>query len=145
MAPEAITDPDGIDARADIYGVGSVGYELLTGVRPFEGSTVVQVCAKILYEAPAPLSEHGLSIPRFLETLVLGCLTKDRSGRPGSAAEILDRLESPGDFATWSDRDAERWWQDRAPAVLAAVRARRSKGVARSDRRTLAVDALGRR
>jgi serine/threonine-protein kinase len=144
MAPEAITDPDGIDARADIYAVGGVGYELLTGVRPFDGATVVEVCAKILYEAPAPLSGHGRSIPRALETLVLSCLTKDRSGRPRSAAELLDRLESQSDFAAWSDRDAERWWQERAPAVLAAVRARRSTGIERSDRRTLAVDAMGR-
>jgi serine/threonine-protein kinase len=144
MAPEAITDPDGIDARADIFGVGGVGYELLTGVPPFDGATVVEVCAKILYETPAPLSGNGRSIPHALETLVLGCLTKDRSGRPGSAAEVLDRLESQSDVATWSNRDAERWWQERAPAVLAAARARRSMRVAHSDRRTLAIDALGR-
>jgi serine/threonine-protein kinase len=144
MAPEAITDPDGIDARADLFGVGGVAYELLTGIAPFDGATVVEVCAKILYEAPAPLSDNGRSIPHDLETLVLGCLTKDRNGRPGSAAEVLDRLESQSDVAAWSARDAERWWQERAPAVLAAARARRSTGVARSDRRTLAVDALGR-
>jgi serine/threonine-protein kinase len=144
MAPEAITDPDGIDVRADIYGVGGVGYELLTGVPPFDGATVVEVCAKILYEAPAPLSERGRSIPRALETLVLSCLTKDRSGRPGSAAEILDRLESQSDFAAWNGRDADRWWQERAPVVLAAAKARRSAGDARSAPRTLAVDALDR-
>jgi serine/threonine-protein kinase len=141
MAPEAITDPDGIDARADVYGVGGVAYELLTGLAPFDGRTVVEVSAKILYEAPAPLSGHGRSVPPALETLLLSCLTKDRSGRPDSTAEILDRLSSQSDVAAWSDRDAERWWRDRAPAVLAAIRARRATGLARSDRRTLAVDA----
>jgi serine/threonine-protein kinase len=144
MAPEAITNPDAVDARADLYGVGGVGYELLSGVPPFDGPTVVEVCAKVLYEPPASFSERGRSIPGALESLVLACLTKDRSGRPGSAAELLDRLESQPDVGAWSERDAMRWWEERGPAVVAAARARRSTGIARSDRRTLAVDAMDR-
>jgi serine/threonine-protein kinase len=144
MAPEAITNPDNIDARADLYGVGGVGYELLSGAPPFDAATVVEVCAKILYEAPAPLSERGRSIPPPLETLVLACLTKDPSGRPGSAAEIIDRLKSQPDVGVWTDRDAELWWQERGPAVVAAVRAQRSRSVAHLDRRTIAVDVVGR-
>jgi serine/threonine-protein kinase len=144
IAPEALTNPDGIDARADLYGVGVVGYELLSGVPPFDGATVIEVCSKVLYETPAPFSKLGLSIPHALETLILACLTKDPNGRPGSAAEILDRLQSQSDAGTWSERDADRWWQERAPAVLAAVRARRATGVTRSDRRMLAVDAMDR-
>jgi serine/threonine-protein kinase len=144
MAPEAITNPDGIDARADLYGVGGVAYELLSGVPPFDGATVVEVCANILYKPPAPLSDHGQSVPSALETLVLSCLTKDRSGRPGSAGEIIERLQSQSDIGAWSEADATRWWQERGPAVLAVARARRSAGVARSDRRTFVVDGVGR-
>jgi eukaryotic-like serine/threonine-protein kinase len=144
MAPEAITNPDGIDARADLYGVGGVAYELLSAVPPFDGATVVEVCSKILYEAPAPLSERGVSVPRALETLVFACLAKDPTERPDSAAAILDRLESQPEVGVWSERDATRWWQERGPAVLAAARARRSAGITHSDRRTLTVHALDR-
>jgi serine/threonine-protein kinase len=144
IAPEAITSPSRVDARADLYAVGGVGYELLTGAPVFEGSTVIEVCTKILHETPKPPSERaGRPVPEALERLILACLAKDRSMRPASAAEIVDALEVESQTAPWSASDAKRWWQERAPAVLSAVAARRSRGVL-SGSRTIAVDLMDR-
>ena len=56
MAPEAINAPDAIDARADLYALGAVGYFLLTGQHVFSGRTLIELCSKHLYEVPvAPL------------------------------------------------------------------------------------------
>jgi hypothetical protein len=141
LAPEALTDPDGVDARADLYAVGGVGYELLTGEAVFDGATVVEVCAKILHETPvAPSKRRGAPIPPALEALVLSCLAKNPGARPASAAEIAGALETQTDLEPWSASDAKRWWNERAPAVFAAAKAARRHGVASAARETMAVD-----
>ena len=141
LAPEALTNPDGVDARADLYAVGGVGYELLTGEAVFDGATVVEVCAKILHESPvAPSKKRGAPIPPALEALVLSCLAKSPGARPTSAAEIAGALETQADLEPWSASDAKRWWNERAPAVFAAAKAARRHGVAPAVRETMAVD-----
>src|SRR5206468_2709288 len=52
MAPEMIAQPDCVDGRADIYALGALAYFLLTGTPPFQGSTVIQVCAQHLHTQP---------------------------------------------------------------------------------------------
>jgi serine/threonine-protein kinase len=144
IAPEAITNPSRIDARADLFAVGGVGYELLTGAPVFDGSTVIEICTKILHEAPKPPSQRiGRAVPEALERLLLACLAKDPGQRPASAAEIVSALEEAAQAAPWSSSDARRWWKERAPGVLSAVEARRSRSVA-SGSRTMAVDLVDR-
>ena len=58
LSPEAITSPDAVDARSDLYAVGGVAYYLLTGRYVFEGKTVVEVCGHQLHTAPTPPSER---------------------------------------------------------------------------------------
>ena len=58
MAPEAITRPDQVDARVDLYALGAVGYFLLTGKPPFDGASIVEVCSQHLYSQPVPPSER---------------------------------------------------------------------------------------
>jgi len=143
LAPEALTRPDEIDARVDIYAVGAVAYELLTAKPVFDGATVLEVCAKILHETPVPPSERrGSPVPPALETLVLACLSKDPSARPQSVAAISSALDRYGEL--WTALDAMRWWEKRAPAIMAAVKAGVSRGDPVSERRTVGIDFMKR-
>jgi len=107
----AITDPDGIDARADIYALGAVAYFLLTGEHVFTGKSVLEVCGKHLHEQPITPSERaGRPLPSDLEELVLLCLEKDRKERPSSSAELLENLRRCAEQLPYNAQDATRWW-----------------------------------
>jgi serine/threonine-protein kinase len=92
MAPEqarAMT----VDARTDIYALGIVLYETITGERPFRGDTIDQVLkAQILEQAVPPSTKRPL--PGALERLILRCLEKAPDARPQSAAEIETELRA---------------------------------------------------
>lgn len=109
LAPEAITAPDRIDARADIYGLGCVAYFLLTGAPPFEGSNVVELCAHHLHKIPRPPSEIR-DVPKDLEAVVLACLAKRPDDRPQTARELKAMLERCADASAWSDEAARAFW-----------------------------------
>jgi serine/threonine-protein kinase len=112
LSPEAIQAPDAVDARSDLYGLGAVGYYLLTGTHVFGGATTVEVCSHHLHTRPVPPSERlGRPVPAGLERLVLACLEKDPAGRPGSAGELRDALGDLDDIGTWSEADARAWWE----------------------------------
>jgi serine/threonine-protein kinase len=78
LPPEAIRDPEHLDARADVYQVGAVAYFLLTGRRVFDGGSVIEVCRHHLHTPVEPPSMRiGASIPEEVEALVMACLEKD--------------------------------------------------------------------
>ena len=94
MAPEqAAADPH-IDHRADIYAVGAVAYELLTGRPPFTGTTQQEILAAHVTQAPEPVTKYRASVPPQLEQLVLNCLEKKAADRWQSVEELLSQLES---------------------------------------------------
>jgi serine/threonine-protein kinase len=99
IAPEALLGEEPIDARSDLYAVGAVGYFLLTGVPPFSGRNVLEVCARHLHETPVPPSQRlGRRIPEDLEALIVSCLAKCPEARPSSAAALESaflRLAAP--------------------------------------------------
>lgn len=137
MAPEMITRPEAVDARADIYAVGAVGYFLLTGTHVFEGATIVEVCSHHLHSEPDSPSERlGSAVPEQLEALILDCLKKEPSERPQSAAALADRLANCGGTRPWTELDAREWWAE-SGAVL-ATKHEEAESSARS--RTIAVD-----
>jgi serine/threonine-protein kinase len=108
MAPEALTDPEGIDARADLYAVGALGYFMLTGTPVFEAGTSIEVFAHHLHTRPVPPSERlRAPVPEDLEALVLACLEKERDRRPPSAAGVSFRLAATGAGRAFT-RDAAR-------------------------------------
>lgn len=110
LSPEAISNPEQVDARADIYAVGAVAYFLVTGKTPFTGRNMVEICAHHLHTAPDAPSRHA-SVPADLERLILNCLAKDPAQRPATAGEFvraLDRCQATG---SWRPRDAEQWWR----------------------------------
>ena len=93
MSPEqAAADPN-IDHRSDIYAVGVMAYELLTGRPPFTGGTPQQVLAAHITEAPDPVVKRRPAIPPALDAIILRCLAKRPADRFQSAQDLLAQLE----------------------------------------------------
>lgn len=112
LSPEAITAPDSVDARSDLYALGAVGYYLLTGTHVFEGATVVEVCGAHLHKTPEPLSDRlGAALPPELEALILKCLAKNPAERPQSADELDQALAACEVGEAWTVERARQWWQ----------------------------------
>jgi TolB-like protein/tRNA A-37 threonylcarbamoyl transferase component Bud32/Flp pilus assembly protein TadD len=96
MSPEqAAADPH-VDHRSDIYSVGVMAYEMLSGRPPFTGSTPQQVLAAHVTEAPDPVSRRRPAIPQALEQIVMRCLAKRPADRWQTAAELHAALEPLG-------------------------------------------------
>ena len=111
LAPEALTAPESLDARSDLYALGALAYFLLTGSAPFSGTNVVDVCRQHLYSDPTPVSLRAPNpVPHALETLVMSCLAKSREARPPSASHVRAALLPLA--STWGQRDASAWWAD---------------------------------
>jgi len=81
MSPEQITNPSEVDARTDIWSLGVVMYELLTGTLPFKGPGTAKVCAAVLTESVPPISDYRSDVPPALEFIIRRCLEKDRERR----------------------------------------------------------------
>lgn len=117
MAPEAMTAPETVDARADLYAVGAVGYFLLTGKAVFDAPTVIEVCGKHLWEEPLPPSRHlNEALSADLEAIVRSCLAKDREARPSSAAALRAALLACADARRYDPQTWRAWWARRGAA-----------------------------
>ena len=82
MSPESIFAPETVGPATDVYGLGCVAYFLLTGRPPFDGASLVEVCADHLHKAPEPPSAHASHVPPELDAIVLRCLEKKPEARP---------------------------------------------------------------
>ena len=98
MAPEQARGIRKLDSRADIYSLGCVLFELLTGRPPFEGNSLVAVLAKIILEDPPTPSDVHPGIPASVDDLVLRMLAKDPECRPPSADALIAELAALGDL-----------------------------------------------
>jgi eukaryotic-like serine/threonine-protein kinase len=111
MAPEVAMGSEGVNQRADIYGLGCVAYFLLTGQLVFNEPTPTALALAHVQKPPVPPSERvETAIPRSLEELILKCLAKDPADRPRSAQEMARAIELAMDLPPWSREDATRWW-----------------------------------
>ena len=121
IAPERFRDPDNVDARADLFSLGVVAFNLLTGEDVFPGKTSMEICHHVLHSEPRrPSALAGESIPEALDRLILDCLAKDPAKRPQTAGEIIDRLDAIEGCGSWGERDARVWWEahpDLVPAI----------------------------
>ncbi|MCY1036551.1 serine/threonine protein kinase [Corallococcus sp. BB11-1] len=94
MAPEQAAGLP-VDARADIYAVGNILYEMLTGHPPFQASAFGQLVVQIITQPPPPLPAHlpsGEPMPPALAALVMRCLAKEPEARPQHLAEVTTAL-----------------------------------------------------
>jgi len=92
MPPEQMAASRNVDARADIWALGVILYELLTGTAPFSGETLPEVCLKIAMQPPSPLRSLRPDVPPELEAVVLRCLEKDREQRYPNIAALAHAL-----------------------------------------------------
>ncbi|MFT5285857.1 MAG: sulfatase activating formylglycine-generating enzyme [Planctomycetota bacterium] len=93
MSPEqARMVKETVDHRTDVYSMGVVLYEMLTMVRPFEGTTSAEVLHRIAWEDPKPVRERNSAVARDLETICDGAITKDPNRRYSSAGELAADL-----------------------------------------------------
>jgi eukaryotic-like serine/threonine-protein kinase len=93
MAPEQVQGTGAVDHRADIYAVGALAYELLTGEEVFPRSNTPDTLAAHLREAPTNIAERRGDIPRPLAKLVMKCLRKSPNRRFQSADKLLVAIE----------------------------------------------------
>src|SRR5215217_9388269 len=81
MAPEQAAGEPHIDQRVDIYALGVLGYELVSGLPPFTGRTSQEVLAAHVTQPPAPLSHHRPACPAEFEAVIMKCLAKRPADR----------------------------------------------------------------
>jgi serine/threonine-protein kinase len=80
------------DARSDIFSLGVVLYEMVTGTRPFDAESLQGVCNRVLSSTPSTPSHLQASIPASFDSLILECLVKNPDARMSSAEELAGRL-----------------------------------------------------
>jgi tetratricopeptide (TPR) repeat protein/tRNA A-37 threonylcarbamoyl transferase component Bud32 len=94
MSPEQAAGDPSVDHRADIYSLGCMAYELLTGQSPFHGRTPARMLAAHMTETPPPISQLRPDTPAALEQLVMRCLEKDPAARPQTGRDLVQALDA---------------------------------------------------
>jgi serine/threonine-protein kinase len=92
MSPEQIRNSRQVDARTDIWSLGVILHELLTGVPAFQADTVPGICAAIAADEPILLSSLRDDVPHEIETVVVRCLEKNITQRFQSVSELMNAL-----------------------------------------------------
>ena len=95
MSPEQARDSSKVDTRADIYSLGVVFYEMLTGRRPFSGNSVIEILTQVIGESTAPdIRTQVKDIPADVAVLVTDMLQKDKEKRISSPTELIRRIDA---------------------------------------------------
>jgi serine/threonine-protein kinase len=102
MSPEQAMGERAVDARADLYALGAVTYEMLSGEPPFTGASVQAIVARLLSERPTPLVTLRDTVPPHVDAAVRRCLAKLPADRFASAADFVRALAALGDIALGS-------------------------------------------
>lgn len=125
MAPEQMLTPAEVDHRADVFSVGVLLYEMLTGFLPFGGDTVEQTMQSVLSSEPPRASDLDERISPELSDLIERCLIKDPDARLGSIVQLMDEISS-------LQKGKSAVGDDRAAASLARNRGRRESTISTS-------------
>jgi len=92
MSPEQAEGKE-VDARSDVFSLGTILYEIASGDRPFVGDTSMSTIGAILKDDPSPITERKPSLPRHIGRIIRRCLAKDPDRRYQSALELRNELE----------------------------------------------------
>ncbi len=93
MSPEQLAGDPGVDARADIYALGVVAYEMLTGQPVFPAPSAAKVIVAHMTETPDPVTKHRSDTPRHIAAMIARCLEKEPANRFQTAAEVQESLD----------------------------------------------------
>jgi serine/threonine protein kinase len=130
MSPEHVTGR-GIDHRSDIFSLGIILYEMLTGARPFRGSTSTSLMSSILKKPPAPIARLRREVPRSIELAIELCLEKDPADRMQQASALHEQLRiAHREFSSASGvADAQTMRPDTGPpsTIVKSVNRARSR------------------
>ncbi len=122
MAPEQLRGEKDLDQRVDVYALGVVLYECLTGTRPFAAPSPVELGQQILYAQPEPVRARAPDVPEALEAICARAMAKDPAARPHTAAALADEL---GVYVSEADKPqrARRGGARRRQAPVVAIAA----------------------
>jgi serine/threonine-protein kinase len=126
MSPEQASGDPNLDHRADIYSLGVVGYEMLTGKPPFAGGGTEQILTRHITQAPAPIAEARPDVPPALAAVIMRALAKSPDARWQSAEDMRAQLEpltntTSGQVATRAMRFPRRPGRSKLGWIAAVV------------------------
>jgi eukaryotic-like serine/threonine-protein kinase len=150
MAPERLCDDPSADHRADIWSIGVVLHELVTGRGLFEGETLGEICANILSDAPVALEPDDAVLPPRLRAIIRRCVSRDPERRYQSVEHLVMVLTPLGSLgARLQGRSPDASSREIAPeaekpAISAVPEPREATGGVRSSRRRSARFVIAR-